>query len=177
MSFFVKRFGENEDGIVAVEFALVAVAFISLSVGIFESGRMFLTWNTMQSAVESVTRYALVNTDATDDDLTARVTADMNGMGVHSEDVHVTVARTTSADGIDFLEISGNYNFQTVLGFLPEGWSNIALKSTSRFPLQSAVAAGGGEAGGEAGGGDDAPGNSGNAPGHSDHDSARGRGH
>ncbi len=49
----IQRFGRNQQGASAVEFALIAIVFFALLLGIIEFGRVLFTWN---SAVEA-TRY------------------------------------------------------------------------------------------------------------------------
>jgi Flp pilus assembly protein TadG len=50
----------NAEGVTAIEFAIVFPAFLLLVFGVFEFGRAFWIWNTMQLAVDEGGRYAMV---------------------------------------------------------------------------------------------------------------------
>lgn len=54
-------FGRAEEGVTAIEFAIVMPVFLLLVFGVFEFGRAFWIWNTMQVAVDEGGRYAMIN--------------------------------------------------------------------------------------------------------------------
>lgn len=66
------RLGKKQSGVSAVEFALIAIVFFTLLLGIIEFGRVLFTWN---SAVEA-TRYGVrtaVVCDLNDDAIVSRM--------------------------------------------------------------------------------------------------------
>lgn len=130
----LKPFLREEQGTTAVEFALIAIAFLALVFSIFEGGRIFWTLNTMQYAVESGARYTLTNTDATTAEIT-QVTRDaINGIPVTNDNPVITVSFSTVND-VDFVQIDAVYTFQAVLPFLPSSWTSMDLESRSRLPI------------------------------------------
>lgn len=129
-----RRYRRDEKGATAVEFALVAGAFIALLMGIFEGGRMLFTWNAFQYALENATRYAMVHPDASAEEIEAYVFENMNSLYASSDHVEVTVNFTTIAD-IDFIELDGIYNFNLIMPFLPASWNTIRLDASSRLPI------------------------------------------
>src|SRR4051812_9639292 len=86
----------EENAATAVEFALVSVIFLTLVFGIFETALILFTWNSLQDALEKATRYALVNTDATSDELKQQVADTMAGLGLDSSNLKLTVTETTT---------------------------------------------------------------------------------
>lgn len=131
-----RKFIRNTDATTAVEFALVAAAFFTLLFGIFESGRLFLTWNSLQYSIENATRHALVNPDATEGEIIDFIRSDLKGATINPENVDINVMFTTISD-MNFIEIRGAYPFKTVLPFLPEKWNGLRLSAQSRLPIQS----------------------------------------
>lgn len=130
----MKHFLHNNEGTTAVEFALVATAFLSIVFGIFESGRLFLAWNAFQYSLENATRYALVNEDTTEDDLEEMIASDMAALMVDQDDIAVEIAYE-DLSGVSFIEIDGTYTFRTVMPLLPTSWTNFALTANSRLPV------------------------------------------
>jgi Flp pilus assembly protein TadG len=53
------RFGGNNSGAAAVEFALVAVPFVALLVGLFQTGLVFLAGRELDEAVSQASRYIM----------------------------------------------------------------------------------------------------------------------
>lgn len=126
----------DDSGTTAIEFALISVVFLSLIFGIFELGRAFLAWNSFQYAIEATTRYALANPDATEAELSAYVSDNMSGMSVDPTNVQVLVTYDT-ASNIDFIDVNGLYEFETVLPLLPDNWDSFTLTAKSRMPIPS----------------------------------------
>lgn len=130
----ISSYGNSEAGTTAVEFALIAGAFLSLIFGIFEVGRLFLTWNTFQYALENATRYALVTEDVTPEELREYIADDMAGMTVQADNIDVDVT-TFTLSNVNFIEIDGTYTFQTVVPLLPDSWNSFSLTASSRLPV------------------------------------------
>lgn len=125
---------KTEDGTTAVEFALIAIAFLALIFGIFEGGRMFWTLNTMQYAVESGARYALTNTDAPASEIADETRGAITGITVTNDNPLITVEFST-VNEVNFVQIDAVYTFQAVMPFLPDSWTSMDLTARSRLPV------------------------------------------
>ena len=132
----LRRYRKNEKGTTAVEFALVSIVFLTIIFAIFEAARIFWTLNTMQYAVEAGTRYVLTNTEASDDDIKTQVLNNVNGIETSATNPVITISHTT-LNGVDFIVIDSVYTFTTLLPFVPSGWNNMRLDSSSRLPIPS----------------------------------------
>ena len=130
------KYLKNQDGATAVEFAIVAILFLSFVFGIIEAGRIFWTWNTLQYSVEQAGRYALVNTDATSSEIEDVIISNMQGIQVDPANMTTTITTVTLSD-INFIEISAEYNFTALTDFLPAEFNSITLSADTRMPLNS----------------------------------------
>lgn len=130
----IKAYIGNREGTAAVEFGLIAIAFVSIILATFETGRFFLAQNAFQYALESATRYALVNTDATEEELEDLIEGIMDDMAAGDDSLTVSVDLTESG-GVDFIEVDGSYLFQAVSPMLPDSWGTITLTANSRMPF------------------------------------------
>ena|GEM_PF-5171669 len=116
------------------------MAFITITFGIFEAGRIVLAQNAMQSAVETATRYILVNGDATEEEITDYLTFETSSMTLDFTKVTLDIAYNTDAD-VDFIEIDATYDFTPLTtSFLPASWTSITLAASSRMPIQNCSA-------------------------------------
>lgn len=135
MKQFLKNFITDTSGTTAVEFGLIAMSFLTVVFGIFEGGRLVMTQNAFQYSLERATRQALVNEDITEDELTEYIASDMAVMMLDPEKINMEIG-FAEASGVDFIEISGTYNFSPMVSFfLPENWSSINLAASSRMPI------------------------------------------
>ncbi|MCE9508435.1 MAG: pilus assembly protein [Alphaproteobacteria bacterium] len=132
MKIFCKYF-RNRQGTVAVEFAMVAVLFMTFLFGIIEVGRVFWTWNTLQYAVETTARYAIVHQSATNSDLVTYAANRMSGISVDTSKLSVTTA-TTTISGISFIEVTGTYAYTSIVPFLPAAMNSINLTAKVKVP-------------------------------------------
>jgi Flp pilus assembly protein TadG len=57
----IKNASKRQSGVAAVEFALVAVVFFTLLLGIIEFGRFMYLWNTVQEVTRNAARAAVVS--------------------------------------------------------------------------------------------------------------------
>ena len=129
----LKSYQKDENGTTAVEFGLVALAFITMIFGVIEMGRAFMAWNSFQYSVENAARFALVNSDVTEQQLTDRIVAEMAGFNASEDDIEIEV-NFPVVSSVNFVEISGTYQFETFISFLPESWGNIELSGVTRLP-------------------------------------------
>jgi hypothetical protein len=131
----------NDEGSVAVEFALVSMAFISLFVGIFETGRMFLYWNSFQYAVEDSLRHLMVsyNNEQTlsNDDLEEYISEKMSAFKVSSDDVSMTISEPYDLSGVSFVDVEGTLDFVAIIPFLPLDIRTFSLDAEARLPVLS----------------------------------------
>lgn len=130
---FAGRFIRDESGTTAIEFGLVSIAFLTIVFGMFEGGRMYMTWNAFQYSLENATRYALVNEDVTEAELTTYIAEAMAGLMAEEENIDVTIEFPVISD-INFIEVEGTYSYEILAPFLPASWENIVLSANSRLP-------------------------------------------
>jgi Flp pilus assembly protein TadG len=128
----LRRFLADDKGSTAVEFALVSVAFLSTIFGIFEVGRVYWTYNTMQYAVEQTARYYLVNTSSTNSQLTTYAQGQM-GSNINTGPLTISVAKTTTA-GVNQVTITGTYTYAAIVPLLPSSWTSLTLTSVTQLP-------------------------------------------
>jgi len=124
----------KDDGVVAVEFAMVGTLFLTVLVGIYAVGVYFFTWNRLEYGTQTAARYAAVHDDATLSDLEDIVLDSLTVVSGSPDDLTVTLS-TTTQNGINFAEVTSNYQFTWVLPFLPDDFNNILLTSNARTPV------------------------------------------
>ncbi|MBI4030884.1 MAG: pilus assembly protein [Proteobacteria bacterium] len=135
MKQFLKKFIDDTSGTTAVEFGLIAMSFLTVIFGIFEGGRLIMMQNSFQYSLERATRQALVNDDITEDELAEYIADDMAVMMLDPDKINMEIGFAESS-GVDFVEISGTYNFSPMISyFLPDNWSSINLAASSRMPV------------------------------------------
>ena len=135
MLHLLNRFWKREDGATAVEFALIAVGFLTLVFGIFESGRLFMTWNSFQYSLEDTTRRALIDENVTEAELETTIIENMGDVMLDPNNVTLNIS-FTDYSGVNILEVNGTYTFRPVLlAFLPDSWTTINLYAQSRLPM------------------------------------------
>ena len=131
----LKRFIHEEEGTTAVEFAFIAMAFLTLVFGIFESGRLFMTLNAFQYTLEDTTRRALVSQDITADELEEIVVANIDSLMLDPDNVAIDID-FTEYSGVNVLEINGTYRFEPIIAsMLPPSWSQFDLTAQARLPM------------------------------------------
>lgn len=134
-SLLITSYKRNDDGTAAVEFGIIVLLFLTVVFGIVDTGRAFMAMNAFQNGLESATRYAIVNPEASEQEIEDFVVADMAGFTLADEDINVTVEYPVVSD-IDFVEISGTYQFTPlVTSFLPDSWSALTLPASARMPV------------------------------------------
>lgn len=114
----------------AVEFALLAPLIIAVCMMIFEGGRIMWAKNTVQSATEQAARYAIVNSAATDNQITAIATGYYDGAGPGTPTF--SVVRDT-VGGTNFVAVNGSYSFTFMFNFFDFG--DLTLTGKARVPI------------------------------------------
>ncbi len=128
------RFLTDRDGAMAVEFAMISMAFLTTVFGTIESGRALWAQSALQSALDDTSRYALTHRDASDSTLQSYAQARMADIYADNSGFTVMVNRTTT-DGVDFITFDGSYAFKTLIPFLPTDWSSMDLTGESKTPI------------------------------------------
>jgi Flp pilus assembly protein TadG len=103
----------SEKGAALLEAAITVPIILLISVGIFEFGRAYQTWQVLTNAAREGARMAVIQ-GTTDVDIKARVVAYMhNGALPDGADTMVTVTRGVALTGADTgTQITINYPFQ-----------------------------------------------------------------
>ena len=87
----LRQYKNDDNGTTAIEFGLIALAFITMIFGVIEMGRVFMAWNAFQYSVENAARFALVNSDVTAEELTDRIVTEMAGFNASEDDIEVEI--------------------------------------------------------------------------------------
>ena len=123
------RLRADDSGAAAVEFALVASAFITLIIGISYCAIMAYTRATLQWAVETTIRDAAINPDATQ----AQLATTLNG---HLSDMHLpgaTVNYSTAMVGaVQVATLTANFAQSYTIPFV--GTFNHTYTATGKTP-------------------------------------------
>lgn len=128
---WLRRAAKDKRATAAVEMALVAPVFMLVVFGIIEIGRAWWAMHTLEYAMESTARHALVNPTISDGDLAAYAQTTWSGMHPNSASLNVTITRTT-VSGVSMINVAGAYTFSSVVP-LPGGWDSVPLQSDARL--------------------------------------------
>ena len=132
--FLLKKYFQNEKGSTATEFGIIAIAFIAVLFSIIEGGRLFLTWNGFQYALENAARVAMVDQDITSIEVEALVDNQLDTFLMDENNASISVSFSSSASGINFIEIDGSYDYTVMVPLMPDSWSSYTLTGQSRLP-------------------------------------------
>ena len=132
LSRWARGFLNNCAGIAAIEFGMVLPVFLVFMFGTIEVGRFMWSENALDYAADQAARYALANPSASNNDV--KTYAESQVMTVKGSEVTVTVANEL-LDGIDYLNVTVTYPFQTLLPYVPLG--PYTLTRVSRIPLKA----------------------------------------
>ncbi|MCB1650883.1 MAG: pilus assembly protein [Alphaproteobacteria bacterium] len=132
---FLNSYSRNRDGATAIEFALVAIPFLLIIFGVMEGGRLVWSMNAVQYAVEETSRYAALNPDLSTSAFQEYALDRLADMYVPGEALTLSSSTVTS-NGIDFVQVDGQYTYATMLGsFLPGDFGDFDFQSSVRKPL------------------------------------------
>ena len=107
------RFIAARRGAVALEFALGFPIFLAMIYGVFEFGRIFWTQNTLEYAVEEAARFVMVNPNAANAVIIARV--ENSAVGLDVALIDVTIVFEQSGGDNSFVNITGTYNYAPIV--------------------------------------------------------------
>lgn len=119
-------------GATAVEVALLAPAIFLMIYGVIETGRALWISNTLQRAAESATRYAVVNSSATDADITTQAQTDATGL--NTDDLTVAITHDTTGS-VNFVTVEITFDFSVMTGIVPI--DDVTLSGRSRVPFNN----------------------------------------
>ena len=122
-------------GATAVEFGLVAPAFLIMVLGTVEVSRAMWIKATLQFAVEEAARFAIVNTSATTTAVATEAQNSCTGTGMSTNVCNgaFTAVQDTTG-GKTYVAITATYSFQVIAGLVP--MPDVTLNARSRVPLQ-----------------------------------------
>lgn len=138
----VTGFWRGTRGTTAIEFAMLAVPFLGIAVGIFEFGRACWTLEALQESAVQGARcigvhetgcYSSGSFDASGTISYVQGVAQGWGITVPTADITPTQS-TTCGTVAGFSQIQISYNFSTVVGNLIPSLSNETLSVASCFP-------------------------------------------
>lgn len=135
MKKITRYFIRDESGSTAVEFGLIALAFVALLFSIIESGRLFLAWNGFQYAVENAARAALVDDELTEADVEGLVNDQLNTFLLDPDNADLTVT-FPEANNINFVQIDATYAYSVLVPMLPDSWNTFSLGAKARLARQ-----------------------------------------
>jgi Flp pilus assembly protein TadG len=126
----------------SIEFAILAIPFLSLAVGVFEFGRFSWTHEALQESVTQGARCIAVHQNSCYTagvyDATATknyVQAVASGWGIPVPTADITPTQSTSCGGVaGFAQIQIAFTFNTVAGALIPSLANTPMSATSCFP-------------------------------------------
>lgn len=128
----VRGFFNNCAGNAAIEFGMAIPIFLLFVFGTVEVGRFMWSEHALNYAADQAARFALANPSASNNDV--KTYAESQVMTVKGSEVTVTVANEL-LDGIDYLNVTVTYPFQTLLPYVPLG--PYTLTRVSRIPLKA----------------------------------------
>ena len=135
MLFTIRSWLRGDDGSTTVEFSMIGVGFFLMMFGVLELGRMAWTSNVIDYAADEAARYAVLHEGAPPSEVEDFARDTMKSLLVSPDDASITI-QNTSVSGIDFIEVSGSYNFSTVaLSMFPNSFSSVTFQFMSRRPV------------------------------------------
>ena len=126
----LKRLRRREEGAVAVEFAIVSVAFVLFSLGTLELGRAFEVRNRLAFAADAAARQILNNSDISEADVEEKIREVFDAGDPELLEVELG---DETVDGIAFRTVSLSYPFVLVIPQLTT--DAIVLTTSERIPV------------------------------------------
>jgi len=126
----IKEVGICRLGATAVEFGIIFPLFLTMVLGMMDMSRAMWIKASMQHAAEKTTRYYMVNNSSSTATLKTYAEDALKEVGV-SDAVTYTVTLDTSTDP-DTLTVSGTYNFEAFVSFIPFPDVTITALSVAR---------------------------------------------
>ena len=124
----VRRLFRREDGTAAIEFALIGMLLIGVSVGTIEIGRALFLYNELAHAADRAARLLLINPDILLSDLRDQVRDDELLTGLSALDLDVEEIDS----GSSFRTVELSYEFTPMISGLTIG--PLTLSADRRVP-------------------------------------------
>ena len=124
----LKRYRMLQGGGVAIEFAIVAFAFVIASLGVVEFGRALYVRNELAFAVDHGARTVLMDSAASETALRDAIKANFKGFDPDAIVVNVT---TETVNGINFRAVTASYPLRWMIPGLAD---SITLTVERRTP-------------------------------------------
>lgn len=131
---FANRFIREKDGATVIEFAFVVMPFLLIVFGIIEAGRIGLTLNGVQYAIEETSRYAAINNGISNQALQTYAEEKLQGMFVNTSDFIITSSHSTSG-GVEFVQIDASYKHSTITGGFLGDFGKLDFTTFSKQPI------------------------------------------
>lgn len=122
----------DQEGAVAVEFALVSSAFLALLIGLCYLGIMLFNNMSLNWAVEKAARVAEINAAATQSDIQGAVNSYLSSVGLPNATV---LYSSSTTNGVTTATITASYSQTYVLPMIST--FNINFSSNLSVPLAS----------------------------------------
>ena len=106
------RFRRNTDGVMAVEFAIILPVFVVMLFGTMEVGGILYTKSTLQHAIETAGRYAMVHTAATSTEIEAEAISNSTYLGSLSPTFTIQ-SQVVSGITYSVITVTANYSVLT----------------------------------------------------------------
>jgi Flp pilus assembly protein TadG len=123
------RLGRDEHGQALVEFALVAILFFTLLMGIIEGSRAIYAYNTVANAARVGARTAIVNQDS--DTVIAAAIKEAVALGLTEDDVTFVSCATKGCT----ISVTVTYDFEAVAPFISAVFDP-PITSTAEMPIE-----------------------------------------
>lgn len=112
----VQRFGRDQDGASALEFAILLPVFLMFMLGIFQMGLVFYQVGTAQHALEEAARTLMVRQDMTPGEVEAAVRARLGPFMLQP----VTVTQALGHEGdADVVRVNLSFTMEVTIPFVP----------------------------------------------------------
>ncbi len=127
----LRRIARNDAGTAFIEFAIAGPIVILALIGVIEFGRYFWIRNTLEYAVEEAGRYAILNKNASQNDIQTQVRNKV--MGVNPSTITVAVVPAAGSNVTYKTITATSPNISLVGGLLPV--ASLKLSASTRVPV------------------------------------------
>ncbi len=131
MRALLRRCLGDRHGGTAVEFAMVLPILVTLLLGVFEFGRLFWSWSTIQYATEEAGRYAMLNPTASESTIADFLKGRLTGISASTVDVQL-VPETDGSFNYTLIVAKVHFAFLSLIPFTP-----VDIEGRSRVPRVS----------------------------------------
>lgn len=126
---YLARLARDRRGAPTIEIAFALPVLVALLLGVFEFGRLFFTWSSIQYAAEQTGRFAMSKPAATATELTDFLKTKLPGIAVSTVAVNVTPEIDA---GVNYMVIVARVHFSFISLFPIDA---IDLEGRSRVPM------------------------------------------